>query len=157
MWNTRNLAVIDEVCAPSPDGQDGIKQFVATYLDAFPDGHHTIQYQVAEGETVVTRYTGTGIHLGQLADIPPTGERMTVEAVETHHFAGGKLVEVWRSLDLATAFQPLRLAANRALARRWYDDFVNAHNVVALDELVAPDFISHFLSGSPGRTIDELK
>ena len=54
MWNTRNLDVIDEVCAPSPDGHDGIKQVVGSYVAAFPDGRHIIHYQVAEGDTVVT-------------------------------------------------------------------------------------------------------
>lgn len=157
MWNTKNLDVIDDVYAQSPDGHQGTKQFVSAYLAAFPDLHSTILHQIAEANQVATRYTTKGTHLRPLADIPPTGEQSNLEGIETHRFADGKLVEVWNSLDPANALQQFRTAANRALARRWYDEFINAHDVNALDDVLAPDFQSHFLRGSPGRGRDELK
>ncbi|MBA2277455.1 MAG: ester cyclase [Chloroflexia bacterium] len=46
---------------------------------------------------------------------------------------------------------------NNALVRRWYDEFINGHDVDVLDALLAPDFVSHFLSGETGRSRDELK
>jgi steroid delta-isomerase-like uncharacterized protein len=157
MWNTRNLDVIDEIYAPSSDGHEDTKQFVSAYLAAFPDLHITIVDQIAEADQVTTRYTTKGTHLGQLADIPPTGEQFAVEGIEIHRFAAGMLVELWNSLDPATGLQQLRVAANRALARRWYDEFINAHDVDALDDLLASDFASHFLSGAAGRGRDDLK
>ncbi len=51
----------------------------------------------------------------------------------------------------------MSLESNKALVRRWYDAFINGHDVDVLDELLAPGFASHFLSGAPGRTRDELK
>ncbi|MDQ3657461.1 MAG: ester cyclase [Chloroflexota bacterium] len=49
------------------------------------------------------------------------------------------------------------LESNKTLVRRWYDEFVNEHDVDVLDNLLAPGFASHFLSDAPGRTRDELK
>jgi predicted SnoaL-like aldol condensation-catalyzing enzyme len=63
MWNTRNLWVIEDVYAPSPDGREGTRQFVAAYLATFPDLHNTIMHQIADGDWVATRYTSTGTHL----------------------------------------------------------------------------------------------
>jgi steroid delta-isomerase-like uncharacterized protein len=80
-----------------------------------------------------------------------------MEGIETHRFADGKVVELWNSIDPLNAIQPFRAAANQALVRRWYEEFINAHDVDALDELLAPDFQGHFLSGAPGRGKDELK
>lgn len=51
----------------------------------------------------------------------------------------------------------MSLHANKALIHRWYDEYINRHDVQALDALVTPDFQSHFLSGAPGRGRDELK
>lgn len=51
----------------------------------------------------------------------------------------------------------MSLESNKALVRRWYDAFINGHDVDVLDDLLAPGFASHFLSGAPGRTRDELK
>ena len=68
-WNQGNTAVFEELVAvdnlahdPSGPihGLEGYKQFVATYCTAFPDIHFTIEDQIAEGELVATRWTGTG-------------------------------------------------------------------------------------------------
>ena len=32
---------------------------------------------------------------------------------------------------------------NKAIARRWYDEAFNKHRVAAIDELYAPDFVTH--------------
>ena len=64
---------------------------------------------------------------------------------------------MWNSRDPVNALHQFRTAANRALARRWYDEFINAHDVNARDDLLAPDLQSRFLGGSPGRGRDELK
>ncbi len=60
LWNTGNVAVADELLAPSyighdplwPDlgpGPEGVKRFVTRYRSAFPDFHFTIEDQIAEG------------------------------------------------------------------------------------------------------------
>lgn len=157
MWSTGNLAVIDEVYAPSPDGHAGIRQMVQAFRAAFPDLVLTIERQIAEGDQVATRYTSQGTHRGELLGIPPTGEELTFSGVETHRFVDGRLVDVWNTFDPLSVAQRLGTIANRSLVRRWYEDFINGHDVSVLDDLVSPDFQSHVLSGAPGRGRDELK
>jgi steroid delta-isomerase-like uncharacterized protein len=157
MWNTRNLEVIDACYAPSQDGHEATKAFIASYWTAFPDLHITIDDQIAEGNQVATRYTARGTHLGHFAGIPPTGEQMTTTAIETHLFADGKLVELWNSFDPLGMLQRVGAIANRAIVRRWYDDYVNGHDVDVLDDLVTLDFTSHFLSGAEGACADQIK
>src|SRR5512138_3647683 len=85
-----NLAVLDEIIAPDqanggpgalpgmPSGPEGSKMLISAYRNAFPDLHFTIDEQIAEGDTVVTRWTAQGTHNGEFASIPPTGKSATV-------------------------------------------------------------------------------
>jgi hypothetical protein len=83
LFSQGKLAVADEIVAPdhvdrgpgalpgSPPGPAGSKLLVTTYRNAFPDLQFTIDEQIAEGDKVVTRWTGRGTHKGELAGIPP--------------------------------------------------------------------------------------
>ncbi len=110
MFNKGNLDVADELLAPDyvdhdpamPEdihGPDGFKQYVSGYRSAFSDLHVEIEEQVAEGDLVATRWTGTGTHDGELAGIPPTGNRVTLPGMEIVRISGGKLVEGWEGYD----------------------------------------------------------
>jgi hypothetical protein len=77
----RNLDLIDEIYSPDlvwhePDqdirGVEEAKQFVGTYLSAFPDMHATVQDVIAEGDKAVTRWTIRGTHQGELMGVAPT-------------------------------------------------------------------------------------
>jgi len=74
-------------------GRDGYKALVTMYRNAFPDVVLTIDEQIAEGDTVVTRWTGRGTHQGELMGVAPTGKRVTVQGIIVSRFIGGKLVE----------------------------------------------------------------
>ncbi len=69
------------------------------YRKAFPDLRLTIDDQIAEGETVVTRWTATGTHEGELMGIPPTGKQATTTGININHVSGGKLVDGWGIFD----------------------------------------------------------
>src|SRR5947209_10646479 len=108
VMNNVNLAVIDEVFSPTymlhapsglVHGLEGFKQFVLGYRSAFPDALYTIEEMIAEGDKVVTRWSGTGRHLGELMGIPPTGKRATVTGISIGRYEGGKLVEEWLNFD----------------------------------------------------------
>jgi predicted ester cyclase len=82
MFNKGNLDVADELLTPDyvdhdpamPEdihGPEGFKEYVGAYLSAFPGMHVEIEDQIAEGDKVVTRWTGTGTRDGELAGIPP--------------------------------------------------------------------------------------
>ena len=116
VMNHVNLAVIDEVFSPTyvlhapagpVHGLDGFKQFVLMYRSAFPDAHYTIEEMIAEGDKVVTRWSGTGTHLGELMGIPPTGKRVTVTGISIGRYEGGKLVEEWLNFDALGMLQQL--------------------------------------------------
>ena len=113
MFNKGNLDVADELLAPDyvdhdpamPEdirGPEGFKQYVGAYRSAFSDLHLEIEDQIAEGDKVVTRWTGTGTHDGELSGIAPTGNRVTLPGMEIVRISGGKLVEGWEGYDSMT-------------------------------------------------------
>jgi len=118
MFNEGNLDVADELLAldyvdhdPSlPEdvhGPEGFKEYVGMYRAAFPDLHVQIEDQLAEGDRVATRWTGTGTHDGELAGIAPTGKRVTVPGMEIVRIANGRLVEGWEGYDSGTLMRQL--------------------------------------------------
>lgn len=77
------------------------------YRAAFPDLHVQIEDQLAEGDRVATRWTGTGTHNGELAGIPATGKQVTLPGMEIVRIADGKLVEGWEGYDSGTLMRQL--------------------------------------------------
>ena len=116
VMNNVNLAVIDEVFSPNyvlhaPSGPvhglEGFKQFVLGYRSAFPDARYAIEEMIADQDKVVTRWSGTGTHLGELMGIPPTGKRATVTGISIGRYEGGKFVEEWLNFDALGMLQQL--------------------------------------------------
>lgn len=102
VWTTGELERLDELVAPdvvhhdpydphAADGLEGMKRSILSNRTAFPDLTLTVEDQVAEGDTVATRWTGTMTHAGGPAAI--TG--ITID-----RFEGGRIVEAWRSMDM---------------------------------------------------------
>jgi predicted ester cyclase len=69
------------------------------YRTAFPNIHVTIEDQIAEGDKVVTRWTGHGTHQGELMGIPPTNKAVTVTGIAIDRIVAGKIVEHWENFD----------------------------------------------------------
>jgi steroid delta-isomerase-like uncharacterized protein len=110
VWADRNLAIIDELIAPGYVGHDptqpapiqgreGYKQFVDMYQSAYHDATVTIDDQIAEGDQVVTRWTGRGTHTGELMGIAPTGKEVTVSGITVSRLENGKIAEEWELFD----------------------------------------------------------
>ena len=104
-----NLDVIDELLAPDfvdrsllpgqgPTRED-FKRSVAEILDANPIISFTIDEQVAERDTVVTKYTQTIVERGGIIGVRATGEEMTHEGIYIHRISGGKITEEWGIAD----------------------------------------------------------
>jgi steroid delta-isomerase-like uncharacterized protein len=116
-WNKKNLAVIDELVGRDYQGHslppglapgvEGLKQLMGMYHTAFPDTRMTIEDQIAEGNSVVTRWTARGTHQGDLMGIPPTGKQVTVQGIDINRFAGGKMVAHWGEFDQMGMMQQL--------------------------------------------------
>src|SRR6266702_4038305 len=117
VWNTGNIAVVDELVAPTivlhydypadiPEPAENqsslevIKQFVSLLRTTFPDYSFTIEFQVAEGDLVVTRGTARGTQQGKYWDsafqsILPTGKQVRWTETVVDRIVAGKIVESW--------------------------------------------------------------
>lgn len=127
VWNGRNSAAIDELMAAdyvhhdpqSPkfsNGREGYKQLVAYYLNAFPDSHFTIDQEIQEGDTVVTRWTVNGTHRGDLPTLPASGKTFSVTGITVARLQDGKFVESWNNWDALGLMQ--QLGSTSAVAGR---------------------------------------
>jgi steroid delta-isomerase-like uncharacterized protein len=120
-FNEGNLDVVDEVYASSfishdpttPEGQGrpkAVKQFVNTYLGAFPDGHTTVEDMVVEGDKVAYRWTFRGTQQGELIGIPPTGEQVEITGITINRLSGSKIEEQWNNFDQLGLMRQLGVA-----------------------------------------------
>jgi steroid delta-isomerase-like uncharacterized protein len=118
LWNTGNLSVADEIFTPnyshhdpsSPDfgrGPDSEKRRASLYRNAFPDIHLTIEDVIAEGETVMTRWSCRGTHKGELNGIAPTGKQFTISGVTVARVSNGKIAEGYVNWDALGMMQQL--------------------------------------------------
>ena len=117
VWNKGNLAVVDELVAPNfvdhnappglPPGAEGQKAFIKMYREAFPDAHVTIHELLADGDKVISRWTGSGTHHGTLLGIPATGKKVSIEGITIDRFSGNKIVESWNIFDQLGMMQQL--------------------------------------------------
>ncbi len=80
-------------------GMDGLKRGYATFLDAFPDLHVTVEDMIAEGDKVVAYKTLSGTHRGTHLEIPPTGKRVQYQIISIYRIKNGKIAEYWGLQD----------------------------------------------------------
>ena len=94
----------------SPDVQGGIegyKQFVNFYLSAFPDIRFTIDDEIESENLVVTRWTVTGTHLGDMPGLPRTGKPILLTGITIARLSDEKVVESWNNWDALGMMQQL--------------------------------------------------
>ncbi len=115
-YNKRNLTVGDELLAANVvlhvsnsdiKGLEGWKQYAGSFLDGFSEIVISVKDTIAEGDKVVTRWTGHGTHKGELAGIPATGKSATVTGMGVDRIVNGKIVESWGIFDQFGMMQQL--------------------------------------------------
>jgi len=127
-WNKGNLSLADELFAPNyehhdastPDfgrGPESEKKRATLYRTAFPDVRLTIEDIIAEGETVMTRWSCRGTHKGDLRGIAPTGKQINISGVTIARLANGKFVEGWVNWDALGLMQQLGVVPELAKAK----------------------------------------
>ena len=82
-----------------PPGLEGGKQAHRMTLAAFPDLHYETDELVAEGDTVVQRFTITGTHGGEFMGLPASGRPIRFSGVSFFLLKDGKIVEHWGLQD----------------------------------------------------------
>jgi steroid delta-isomerase-like uncharacterized protein len=104
-FNQRKFEVLDEIF--SAELMQRIGPSVIPFLTAFPDWHGTVDDIIAEGDTVVNRWTGHGTHLVELMGIPATGKPVTLTGITIFRVAGDKIVEEWTEMNQMSLMQQL--------------------------------------------------
>ena len=113
--HTSDWSILDEYIAedfvahdpPIPGvslDRDGMKQAAEIFRVATP-GRHEITMQVAEGDLVVSRIVGRGVHEGELLGIPATNRDVETDGIAIHRVRDGKIVEYWVVVDVARVLQ----------------------------------------------------
>ena len=78
-------------------GREGIKDYIVGVLHkALADVKVEIFDQIAEGDTVVTRKSISGIQVGEFLNKPATNERITMHLIDIVTLKDGKYMEHWR-------------------------------------------------------------
>jgi serine phosphatase RsbU (regulator of sigma subunit)/predicted ester cyclase len=100
-----NLDVIDEQLSPDfvdrslLPGQgptrEEFKRTVTEILDAFSIINFTIEEQIAEGDTVVTKYSERSVIRGEFAGVLPSGTVENFNGIYIHRISDGKITEEW--------------------------------------------------------------
>src|SRR6267378_401439 len=131
LWNKGNLSVADQLFSPKyahhdPStldfglGPESERKRATLYRTAFPDLQLTIEDLLAEGETVMARWSCRGTHKGDLSGIAPTGKQFTISGVTIARLTNGKLAEGYVNWDALGLMQQLggvaELAKTKAVA-----------------------------------------
>jgi ketosteroid isomerase-like protein len=113
-----DLAVADEIFAPDaafhgpdwPEGATGpevAKEDARTYRGAFSIDRLSRDGEFAEGDMVCHLWTFSGVHIGDLAGIPPTGRQVTASGIDVFRCRDGRIVETWQQWDQVAMLQQL--------------------------------------------------
>lgn len=85
----------------APVDVDAWQEFTKHVLDAFPDLRVKIEWIVAEGDTVVVRWSGRPTHRGEFLSTPPTGRKVRLSSVDVFTIEDGKIRSVSAHPDTA--------------------------------------------------------
>jgi steroid delta-isomerase-like uncharacterized protein len=117
-WNAHDLDgyvklldekhVIESDTIPQPlTGHQAARQFMQIYVSAFPDLHFEIPQMLASGDFVVTRWTATGTHRGELMGIAATNRRTTTHGCSVTQYRNGKAIHDWVYWDSGNLLRQL--------------------------------------------------
>jgi steroid delta-isomerase-like uncharacterized protein len=121
-FNTGDLSIVDEIVAPGAPGHDpanpqdtsgpeGFKATVEMYRGAFSDLHMSVDEQISDGDYVVSRWSSSGTHDGELAGMPATGRKTGVTGITIDKVVDAKIVESWTQWDNFGLMQQLGVGA----------------------------------------------
>ncbi|MDE3091131.1 MAG: ester cyclase [Chloroflexota bacterium] len=91
-WNSHNVDRAAEFYSPDyvgndmgqsnmHRGRDGLREFLSTYLSAFPDLKFSADETIIADNHVALAWTAQGTHRGAILKIPPTGRTISIRGV----------------------------------------------------------------------------
>jgi predicted ester cyclase len=109
VMNERRLDVLDELCTPSMARR--WRRWITPFQASFPDMRMKCVQLVAEGDTVVGRFTCSATHTGEWRGHTATGRRFeNVDEVYFFRFEDGRIADAWGLEDTLDRSRQLGLA-----------------------------------------------
>ena len=116
-WNTRNLALMDELLAPNVvcrfyglaevHWREAFKQMAPAFAAAFSESWFTIDTIIAEGDLVAIHSSWRGTHQGEYLGIAATGKQVTETLTRFYRIVEGRIVEMWGDENVLGLLQQL--------------------------------------------------
>jgi steroid delta-isomerase-like uncharacterized protein len=94
---------------PAPLDSDAWTQFLAGFVEGFPDLHLTVEDTVGDGDLVAQRIHFQGTHTGEFQGLPATGKQVSFDGLELNRLVDGKVAEHWVQLDALGLLQQIGL------------------------------------------------
>jgi steroid delta-isomerase-like uncharacterized protein len=116
--NTASAGLAEELISPNavfhvpgrPEpmrGPAGYLAIIEMMRGGFPDIQWTLEEMVAEDDKVAARFTMRGTHQGTFMGVPPSGKKITVQAMNIYHLSDGKFVEEHGQPDMLDLLQQI--------------------------------------------------
>jgi predicted ester cyclase len=106
----RELDTIEKLLAPDftdrsllpgqRSSREGFKRSTVEFHAALSFADYTIEYQVAEGDMVVTKFSARCIHRGEFLGVPPSGEEGTYSSISIFRIVQDKVTDEWSEGNL---------------------------------------------------------
>jgi steroid delta-isomerase-like uncharacterized protein len=126
VWNQGNLGLVDDLFAPESGffaphfanlvGVNSRKRLILQLRRAFPDVRFAVEDIIAEGDSVVLRWSCVGTHLGEWAGAPATGRVIPSHGASTFRFRKGLITEELVQWDALSVMRDLGVLATPAKA-----------------------------------------
>lgn len=120
VYNSGNLGLLQLLLAPGyvlhdptgllPATKNGLASLVTTFRAGMPDFATTVDLQLAQGDRVVSRWTGRGTHKGTLFGIARTGAPVKVSGISVMRVRGTQIQEEWLLWDQLSLLQQIAKA-----------------------------------------------
>lgn len=105
----------DDVPGLAP-GKEGVGQFFALYIGAFPDLHFEPEDIMVSGDKAIGRLRCTGTNTGDFMDMPATGNSVVVKGIDIIRFGDDGLAhEHWGVFDMLGMMKQLGVVPDPAV------------------------------------------
>ncbi|MNC68784.1 SnoaL-like polyketide cyclase [compost metagenome] len=82
-------------------------EIIGMMRGGFPDIQWTLEEVIGEEDSIVARFTMRGTHQGIFFGVPPTGNKIVVQALNIYKFSNGKIIEERGQPDLLGLLQQI--------------------------------------------------
>lgn len=98
-----HLDVVEAIFSPDiafydanlPPGIEGIKAIVIKNNSTFDDWHFILHDVLADGDKVMVRWTGTGVHARSFMGEKPTGKQVSLNGLAIYQVRDNRIVSDW--------------------------------------------------------------